>query len=83
MKRLIVVALFLEFGFLLVVIPWSPFWDHNYFGQVIPAVQWFINNNYVRGAISGLGLVNVYVGLAELVATLTARHFNPPSILDS
>lgn len=79
MKRLILVALFLEIGFLLVVIPWSTFWDRNYFAQVIPVVQALMSNNYVRGAISGLGLVNVYLGLAELIATLTARHLPPTS----
>lgn len=79
MKRLVLVALFLEIGFLLVVIPWSTFWDRNYFAQAIPAVHLFMSNNYVRGAISGLGLVNVYLGLAELIGTLTARHLTPPS----
>jgi len=78
-KRLILVALFLEIGFLLVVIPWSAFWDRNYFAQAIPAVDTLITNNYVRGAISGLGLINVYLGLAELVSTLSARHLSPPS----
>lgn len=79
MKRLILVALFLEVGLLLVVIPWSGFWERNYFAQAIPAVYAFITNNYVRGAISGLGLINIYLGLAELVSTLSARHVPPPS----
>ena len=79
MRRLALVALFLEIGFLLVVIPWSGFWDHNYFAQAVPFVQALITNNFVRGAVSGLGLVNVYLGLAELVSTLSARHLSPPS----
>jgi hypothetical protein len=79
MKRLVLVALFLEVGFLLVVIPWSAFWDRNYFAQALPAVQGLITNNFVRGAVSGLGLVNVYVGLAELISTVTARHMSSPS----
>jgi hypothetical protein len=85
-KRLVLVALFLEIGLLLLVIPWSPFWDLNYFAQALPAVQGIMMNNYVRGAISGLGLVNVYLGLAELVGAITARHsppsspFGPPSL---
>jgi hypothetical protein len=79
MKRLALIALFLEIGFLLVVVPWSGFWDRNYFAQALPPVQLLITNNYVRGAISGLGLVNVYLGLAELIATVSARHLSPPS----
>jgi hypothetical protein len=81
MRRLFLVALFLETGFLLVVIPWLPFWDHNYFAQAVPAVENLITNNFVRGAVSGLGLVNVYFGLSELVAALSARHLSPPPSL--
>jgi hypothetical protein len=63
------------------VIPWFPFWDDNYFAQVVPAVENLITNNFVRGAVSGLGLVNVYFGLSELVSTLSARHLSPPTSL--
>jgi hypothetical protein len=83
MRRLVLVALFLEVGFLLVVIPWSGFWDRNYFAQAVPAVQALITNNFVRGAVSGLGLVNVYVGLSELISTVSARHLSPPSLSTS
>lgn len=83
MRRLFLVALFLEVGFLLVVIPWLGFWDRNYFAQAIPAMHDLITNNFVRGAISGLGLVNVYVGLSELIATMTARHLSHPSSLSA
>ena len=79
MKRLILVALFLEFGLLLVVIPWSAFWDRNYFAQAIPALHGFITNNFVRGAVSGLGVVNVFLGLSELIKALAARHATTPS----
>jgi hypothetical protein len=30
------VALFVEIGLLLVVLPWSGFWDRNYFGAALP-----------------------------------------------
>jgi hypothetical protein len=79
-KRLVLAALFLWTGFLLVVIPWSSFWDRNYFAQALPAVREFIGNYYVRGAVSGLGLVDVYLGLTELVMAIMARP-SPPSSL--
>lgn len=78
MRRLLLIAVFLETGFLLLVIPWSYFWDQNYFAQALPAVHEVMVNNYVRGAISGLGLVNLYLGLAELVTAITSRP-SPPS----
>jgi hypothetical protein len=77
------VALFLEAGFVLLVVPWSGFWDRNYFAQALPAVQDVLASNYLRGAVSGLGLVNIYVGLAELVSAITATPAPPTSLTSS
>jgi len=74
LKRLIVVAFFFEIGFALLVVPWSSFWDRNYFAELIPTVHAFITNNFVRGAVSGLGLVNIFAGLGEIVSILLARN---------
>jgi hypothetical protein len=54
-------------------VPWSEFWNHNYFVQTLPLVHAAIDNNYVRGAVSGLGFVNVVIGLSELLVLLSAR----------
>jgi hypothetical protein len=83
-KRLILVAFFLEVGFLLIVVPWSAFWERNYFAQNMPVLLDVITNNFVRGAISGLGLVNVCLGIVELVQVLASRHIDrPPSLTTS
>jgi len=71
-RRLLLVAFFLEVGFVLIVIPWSSFWDRNYFVESIPWLQDLIRNNYVRGAVSGLGMINVAAGIWELVALFVA-----------
>jgi len=73
-KRLLIVAFFFEFGIALLVVPWSSFWDRNYFAEAVPTLHAFITNNFVRGAVSGLGLINLAAGLGELVAILLARH---------
>jgi len=72
-KRLFVVAFFFEIGFALLVVPWSSFWDRNYFAEAVPAIHTIITNNFVRGAVSGLGLINLISGLGELIAILMAR----------
>jgi len=77
-KRLLLVAFFFEVGFALIVVPWSAFWDRNYFVQVVPSIEALITNNFVRGAVSGLGLINVSVGLAELVSMILARTAKHP-----
>jgi len=73
-KRLFIVAFFFEIGFALLIVPWSAFWDRNYFAETVPAIHAFITNNFVRGAVSGLGLVNLASGLAELISMLLARN---------
>ena len=48
------------------LIPWSAFWERNYFVEGAPALAAFFNSSYTRGAVTGLGLVNVVAALAEL-----------------
>jgi hypothetical protein len=74
MMRLVFVLFFFEVGFVLIVIPWLAFWDRNYFAQLVPPLHALITNNFVRGAVSGLGIINVVVGLGELVSLLTGRE---------
>ena len=50
------VALLLEAGLLLILIPWSAFWDRNYFVEAVPAVGVFLTNNFVRGAVAPMTL---------------------------
>jgi hypothetical protein len=49
-----------------VLIPWSAFWERNYFVDWSAGLKAMLVSNYTRGAISGLGLVNVWAALAEL-----------------
>jgi hypothetical protein len=72
-KRLMFVALSIEIGLVLLVIPWSSFWERNYFAQLFPPLHTLITNHFVRGAVSGIGLINLSVGLAELVSIFTGR----------
>ncbi len=78
MRRLLLVLCFFEIGVVLIVIPWLAFWDRNYFAQLAPPLQALITNNFVRGAVSGLGLINISAGLAELAAIVLARSADRP-----
>ena len=73
MKRLLIVAFFFEFGFALLIVPWSAFWDRNYFAEMVPALHAVITNNFVRGGVSGLGVINLLSGLGELISIILAR----------
>ena len=74
LRRLVFVAFFVEVGLLLIVLPWSSFWERNYFAYLWPILQPLMTNNFVRGAVSGLGVLNLFAGLAELVPVFTARE---------
>lgn len=70
---LLLAALFVEVGFVLLVVPWTTFWDRNYFVDALPQVRWLFTSNYLRGAVSGLGVVDICAGIAELVAIFANR----------
>jgi len=58
--------------------PWWPaFWEHNYFALAWPPLRTILENNFVRGAVSGLGVVNLFAGFADL-----AYFFGPPRPVD-
>lgn len=78
MRRVLLVLCFLEIGIVLIVIPWLAFWDRNYFAQLAPPLKTLITNNFVRGAVSGIGLINVSAALAELVSIVLARSADRP-----
>jgi hypothetical protein len=64
-------------GTVLVVAPWTTLWDSNWFLQPWPALQRMLLDPFARGAVTGLGLVNVLVALADLYERLRAfarRH---------
>jgi len=60
-----------------VLIPWSAFWDRNYFVEWSPVLAGILTSNYTRGAITGLGLINVWSALAELGDLFGSRNDHP------
>ena len=65
---------FVQVGLLLIVMPWWPlFWEHNYFALAWPSLRTLLTNNFVRGAVSGLGIVNLCAGFVDLAYLFGAR----------
>ena len=61
----VVFALFcFEVGLILLLLPWTLLWDNNYFLS-LQVWREFWTNSYVRGAVSGLGLLNLWIAAAE------------------
>ena len=57
----------LEIGLFLVVFPWMDSWNINHFQRWVPRLQDLWEDLYLRGAVSGLGLVNVYIACGEVI----------------
>ena len=55
-------------GVLVTVLPWwGRLWDHNLWIQAHPALAAVLKNGAVRGVISGLGLLDIWIGISEAV----------------
>lgn len=61
-----------EIGILLMIIPWKPYWDDNFFLYFITGklhAVWmatFLKHKLVRGAVSGIGVLNILAGLYDI-----------------
>ncbi len=62
MNRLLRVVLIVDcflLGALLMYLPWSGTWERNYFLNRYPALIPYVLNPSVRGAITGLGVLDI------------------------
>lgn len=66
---LFVLVLFCVYlGVLVAILPWwKRMWDQNLWIQSRPALAAVLDNGAVRGLISGLGLLDIWIGVSEAV----------------
>jgi len=65
LTRIFFVLFCLEIGLVLVLLPWTLFWDNNYFFSLTPGLGELWLSTYLRGGVSGIGIINLWIGLAE------------------
>jgi hypothetical protein len=73
LRQSIVVLLSLEAGLVLLVLPWSVLWDRNWWVFGAALLRPILMNNFLRGAVSGLGLITLWVGLSLAADLLLAE----------
>lgn len=62
------VVLRMYIGLAVCYAPWSPmFWDQNPIFSQFPALSNFATNGAVRGMVSGLGLLNLWIAFRDAV----------------
>ena len=74
------VVYFAEVGLVLIVAPWTTFWDRNYFVESLPLLEGILTSHAVRGAVTGVGLLSVGVALVDVVVTVTRAFFRQPAV---
>jgi hypothetical protein len=64
---IIFVVFCMEVGIMMVVLPWKQVWTNNLLIVQYPAARAFLSNFFVRGLFSGLGLLDLWIGIWEAV----------------
>lgn len=66
MELFLRVMLRMYIGLAVCYVPWShTFWDHNPIFAQFPWLSTFAANGAVRGIISGLGLLNLWIAMRD------------------
>lgn len=55
-----------EMGVLLLILPWLSLWTKNFFVGQYPLISAIATNYFIRGAVSGIGLADIWLALYEL-----------------
>src|SRR5262245_24706294 len=61
------VILCIELGVVLVVAPWTPVWTDNRLFLNFPQLKTILRLGFVRGMVSGIGLLDIWIGIWEAV----------------
>jgi hypothetical protein len=65
-SAVLLITFCLEIGLYLLIFPWTEYWDSNYFSALVPEWRQYWTNTYFRGAVSGLGVINLYISFVEI-----------------
>ena len=63
-----------EVGIFLVLLPWFSIWESNVLLHRYPIIRSIALNGYTRGAVTGLGLSNIVLGIMEIVQFRKTRQ---------
>ena len=61
-------------GGFLVVFPWIDLWDLNSIPELVPGASDIWDEPYFRGALTGLGFVNLYIAVLQFARFATRRR---------
>ena len=77
--RALAVVLLFEMGALLLYLPWSTFWEQNYFFRQLPSLMPFLLHPSVRGMVSGVGVLDILLAFGFFSSRNAPARVTPPS----
>jgi len=75
--RALLVVLAFEMGALLLYLPWSIYWEQNYFLSHYPSLMRVVLHPSFRGVISGLGVLDILVAIGWIGSSTDANRVPP------
>jgi len=77
--RALTVVLLFEMGALLLYLPWSAFWEQNYFLNHFPWLMRIVLHPSLRGIVSGIGVLDIFVAFGLFNSRQAQVRVPPPS----
>ncbi len=66
------VVFYIELGMLLAILPWMRIWTDNGLVTGYPHLRSLLQQNFIRGIVTGVGLIDIWIGVWEAV------HYRDP-----
>ena len=64
----------LEAGLFFVVVPWTRLWSVNPLLHSTATMSMLAGNPFVRGFVSGFGVIHLIIGIRDILAIASARR---------
>lgn len=64
----------LEAGLFFIVVPWTRVWTMNPILQASPDLLLFAGNPFIRGFVSGFGVVHLLIGIKDILRFASERR---------
>jgi hypothetical protein len=61
--RALLVVLAFEMGAMLLYLPWSGYWEQNYFLSHYPSLMHIVLHPFFRGGVSGVGVLDIFLAI--------------------
>ena len=75
--RALMVVLAFEMGALLLYLPWSGYWEQNYFLSHYPSLIRVVLHPSFRGAVSGIGVLDILLAISWIGSRPSSNRVPP------